>query len=127
MHSFVRCRHLLELNEMTPKICPCYFSVYSFDCLYCFKECFHITSPLPCWCLKTIERLSNGDGDGYRNSKNAIGLHWQNNNFARASCFLYISLPSGLQPQKSLISLFVEEVNTRERLAFFFLNYDTVF
>ena len=38
--------------------------------------------------------LSNDDGDGNENGKKAIGLDWQNNNFARASRFLSISLPS---------------------------------
>ena len=46
-----------------------------------------VSSPL------TIGRLSNDDGDGKEDGKNAIGLDWQNNNFARASRFLYISLP----------------------------------
>ena len=32
--------------------------------------------------------LSKDDGDGNENGKKAIGLDWQNNNFARASCFL---------------------------------------
>ena len=31
--------------------------------------------------------LSNDDGDGNENGKKAIGLDWQNNNFARASRF----------------------------------------
>ena len=31
--------------------------------------------------------LSNDDGDGNQNGKKAIGLDWQNNNFARASRF----------------------------------------
>ena len=31
--------------------------------------------------------LSNDDGDGNENGKKAIGLLWQNNNFARASRF----------------------------------------
>ena len=31
--------------------------------------------------------LSNDDGDGIENGKKAIGLDWQNNNFARASRF----------------------------------------
>jgi len=38
--------------------------------------------------------LSNDDGDGNEDGKKAIGLDWQNNNFERASRFLYISLPS---------------------------------
>ena len=32
-----------------------------------------------------LRSLSNDDGDGNANSKKAIGLDWQNNNFARAS------------------------------------------
>ena len=32
--------------------------------------------------------LSNDDDDGNKNGKKTIGLDWQNNNFARASCFL---------------------------------------
>ena len=40
-----------------------------------------VSSPL------TIGRLSNDDGDGKENGKKAIGLDWQNNNFARASRF----------------------------------------
>ena len=31
--------------------------------------------------------LSNDNGDGNENGKKAIGLDWQNNNFARASRF----------------------------------------
>ena len=38
--------------------------------------------------------LSNDDGNSNENSKKAIGLDWQNNNFAHALLFLYISLPS---------------------------------
>ena len=33
----------------------------------------------------TLGSLSNDDGDGNENGKKAIGLDWQNNNFARAS------------------------------------------
>ena len=31
--------------------------------------------------------FSNDDGDGNEDVKKAVGLDWQNNNFARASCF----------------------------------------
>ena len=34
-----------------------------------------------------IGGLSNDDGDVNKNVIKAIGLDWQNNNFARASCF----------------------------------------
>ena len=37
--------------------------------------------------------LRNNDGDGNEDEEKAIGLDWQNNNFTRASRFLYISLP----------------------------------
>ena len=41
-----------------------------------------------------IGSLSKDDGDFNENVKKAIGLDWRNNNCARASRFLYISLPS---------------------------------
>ena len=37
------------------------------------------------WRYMIIACLSNDDGDGNENGKKAIGLDWQNNNFARAS------------------------------------------
>ena len=37
--------------------------------------------------VPTRGRLRNDDGDGNENGKKAIGLDWQNNNFARASRF----------------------------------------
>ena len=36
----------------------------------------------------TVGSLSNDDGDGNENYKKAIGLGYQNNNFARASRLL---------------------------------------
>ena len=36
-----------------------------------------------------LGELSNDDGDGNENGKKPVGLDWQNNNFARASRFLY--------------------------------------
>ena len=39
------------------------------------------------WQSTTIESLSNDDGDGNENGKEAKGLDKQNNNFARASRF----------------------------------------
>ena len=41
--------------------------------------------------LKSTEgSLSNDDGDVNENSKKAVGLDWQNNNFARASRFFVL-------------------------------------
>ena len=38
--------------------------------------------------------VTNDDGDGNKNGKKAMGLDWHNNNLARRSRYLYISLPS---------------------------------
>ena len=35
----------------------------------------------------SLGSLSNDDGDGNENGKKAIGVDWQNNNFARAARF----------------------------------------
>ena len=43
---------------------------------------------------RLLGRLSNDDGDVNENDKKAIGLDWQNNNFARASRFSLFSLSS---------------------------------
>ena len=43
---------------------------------------------------ETKESVSNDDGDGNKNGKKAMGLDSHNNNFARRSRYLYISLPS---------------------------------
>ena len=40
-----------------------------------------------CSCINYGATLSNDDGDVNENGNNAIGLDWQNNNFARASRF----------------------------------------
>ena len=37
--------------------------------------------------LLPLGSLRNDDGEGNENGKKAIGLDWQNNNFARASRF----------------------------------------
>ena len=57
-----------------------------------------------------------------RQKKKTIGLNWQNNNFARASRFLYISLQSlhDYHVKVAHFSRFVEDVNTRQRLSFSF-------
>ena len=40
------------------------------------------------WFILSGGSLSNDNGDVNENDKKAIGLDWQNNNFARASRFL---------------------------------------
>ena len=40
------------------------------------------------YCMDSLGSLSDDGGDGGENGKKAMGLDWQNNNFARASRFL---------------------------------------
>ena len=82
------------------------------------KKCFsHVASP---------GTLSNEDGDINENSKKAIGLDWQNNNFARASRvfvhFFAVIAQLGREPSQ-LISRFMEDVNTSKHKTkiFYFL------
>ena len=65
-------------------------------------------------CTATIGSLSNENG------KKAIGLDWQNNNFARASRSLvhFFCRRCTTTTWKCLILRFVEDVNTRQRLSF---------
>ena len=46
------------------------------------------------WILASLDRNDDGYGDGKKKEKKARGLDLQNNNFARAHLFLYISLPT---------------------------------
>ena len=41
--------------------------------------------------MNLLRSLSNDDREGNENGKNALGLDWQNNNFARHQAFLHIS------------------------------------
>ena len=64
---------------------------------------------------------SNDDGDFNENSKKAIGLDEQNNNFARASRFqvhFFALCHCTTTTWKCLISRFVKDLNTRQRLSF---------
>ena len=78
-----------------------------------------------------VTSLSNDDGDGNENGKKAIGLDWQNNNFVRASLFLYISLPS-LHDYNVKMPKFTPpppkaKAGTQDsHFLFLFLNFDTV-
>ena len=60
--------------------------------------------------------FSNQKGDGNENVKKATGLEKRNNNFARTciTLLLYISEPT--TTCRCLISRFVENVTTRQRL-----------
>ena len=50
-----------------------------------------------------IGNLSNDDGDVKENGNNAIGLDWQNNNFARASRFFvhFLAVVARLQRESA--------------------------
>ena len=70
----------------------------------------------------TVNFLLNrdDDGDGNENGKKAIGLDWQNNNFARASRFFvhfFFAYAAGLQR---------ESAYGDKDFLFLFLNFDTV-
>ena len=66
--------------------------------------------------------LSNDDGDVNENGTKAICWDWQNNNFARTSRFFVhlLVVTARLRCENALISRFVGDVNTRQRLPFSF-------
>ena len=71
---------------------------------------------------KIIGSLSNDDGNGNENEngKKKMFLDWQNNNFARASCFFctFLCCCCTTTMWKCLNSCFVENMNIRQRLYF---------
>ena len=74
---------------------------------------------------KIIGSLSNDDGNGNENEngKKKMFLDWQNNNFARASCFFctFLCCCCTTTMWKCLNSCFVENMNIRQWLYFSFL------
>ena len=76
---------------------------------------------------KIIGSLSNNDGNGNgnenENGKKKMFLDWQNNNFARASCFFctFLCCCCTTTMWKCLNSCFVENMNIIQRLYFSFL------
>ena len=60
--------------------------------------------------------------------KKAIGLDWQNNNFARASLFFvhFFAVVARLRRESAFFSRFVEDGRTQDNnFLFLFLNFDT--
>ena len=53
--------------------------------------------------IQILRSLSNDDGDVKENGKKAIGLDWQNNNFARASRFFvhFLAVVARLQRESA--------------------------
>ena len=66
--------------------------------------------PLPSWYLKG--NVSNDDGVGNENGIQAIGLDWQNNNFARESRLFYTAISrkvvgwNGQDTPKGILGIF---------------------
>ena len=66
-----------------------------------------------------MRNLSTDDGDVNENGKQATGLDWQNNNSARDHAFCtFLCRHCTTTTWKFLISRFVEDVSTRQRLSF---------
>ena len=71
--------------------------------------------------------LSNDDGDVNENGKKAIGLDWQNNNFARAA-FFYNSLPSLHDYNMKVLNFTFSRMGTQDNnFLFLFVNFETAF
>ena len=66
-----------------------------------------------------MRNLSTDDGDVNENGKQATGLDWQNNNSARDHAFCtFLCRHCTTTTWQFLISRFVEDVSTRQRLSF---------
>jgi len=76
----------------------------------------------------SIGSVGNDGGDGNVNGKKAIGLISKTTTLHVHHTFLYISLPAlhDYDGKMPILSRFVEDVNVRQRLSFFPLNFDTV-
>ena len=74
------------------------------------------------WPESRIGRLSNGNGDINENGKEAIGLHWQNNNFARTSrvFVFFLAVTARLWLETSKFHVLWTGVNTRQWVSFCF-------
>ena len=66
---------------------------------------------------------SNDDGDFIEKGKHAIGLDWQNSNFARSSCFFvhFFAVAARCNVKVPIIARFVEDVNEDNDFYFSFL------
>ena len=69
------------------------------------------------------------DGDGDENGKKAIGLDWQNNNFARASRFFvhFFAVASRLTRKGAYFQVLSKTWTQDNDFLLLFLNFDTVF
>ena len=70
--------------------------------------------------VNTLASLSNDDGVSNENGNKAIGLNWQNNNFARASrLFVHFSAVTARLPNLTFYG--GREHKTETKIFFFFL------
>ena len=71
--------------------------------------------------MRLIGSLSNDDADGNENGKKAIGLDWQNNNFARASPFFvhFFAVVARLQRENAWIHV-LSRTGTQDNNFLFF-------
>ena len=69
------------------------------------------------------------DVDGNENGKEAIGLDWQNNNFARESRVFvhFFAVASRLQRKGAHFQVLSKTWTQDKDFLFLFLNFDTVF
>ena len=69
-----------------------------------------------------VGNLSNDDGDANENCKKAIGLDWQNNNFARASRFFvhFVGVIARLRRENALFITFCGGRQHKTTTFFFF-------
>ena len=76
----------------------------------------------------SIGNLSNDDGDNNENGKNAIGLDWPNNNFARASRFFvhFLAFVARLRRESTQFDVLSRAGTYDNNCLFLFLNVDTV-
>ena len=79
------------------------------------------------WFQRVIGSLSNDDGDVNKNGKKAIGLDWQNNNFACASRLFvhFFAFTAQLRLENAYFHD-LSRTGTQDNLfPFLFLNFDT--
>ena len=76
-----------------------------------------------------IGSLSNDDGNGNDNGKKAIGLNWQNNNFARVSRFFvhFLAVVARLRLKSAYFHVLSRTCTQDNDFLFLFLNFDPVF
>ena len=75
-----------------------------------------------------VGRLSNYDGYNNENGKKAVGLDWQNNNFARASHLFvhFFAFTPRLQRKMPNFTFFCRAWTQDNDLLFLFLNFDSL-